>query len=511
MNRLSIDTRDALPARRPSLYLKDAAGMDPSLAIDFEALFSLSPNPYILLDGSLTIVGMNEAYLEATIRTREELIGRGIFEAFPSAPGSESRELLEASFARVISTRERDELALIRYDIRGDDGAMERRYWSATHTPFLGPGGEVAFILQHTVDVTELHGLRKLRDERHLVSRARAVQARNRDLAAESQRIKAMFDQAPGFIAIVDGPDHVFRIANKAYRSLTGQRVIIGRTVAEALPEMVDQGLVALLDEVYRTGEPYIGRGVRVAFAGLEEGLLEHRHLDFIFQPIFDDDGRVSQIFVQGQDVTEEVAALERQQLLIDELNHRVKNTLAIVQSLATQSFRDLDSSGAAREVFDARLRALALAHDVLTERSWQPAELDATVRGTLSAALGEAMDRVSAAGPKVLLTPQTSVSMALALHELATNAVKYGALSRGEGGIDLTWYIEDDGGRERLVLKWTESGGPRVAPPERRGFGMRLIERTFLADQGVSLLDFDPAGLRCRISLVLPKTEDLP
>ncbi len=484
-------------------------GMELGLPIDLEALFSLSPNPYIVLDRDLKIAWMNEAYLKATMRRREELMGQGVFQAFPSEPGSDSYEMMQASFARVLATGEKDELALIRYDIRGDDGTMERRYWSATHTPLAGPDGEVAFILQHTVDVTELHGLRKLRDEMHVMDQARAVQARNRDLAAESQRIRTMFDQAPGFVAIVEGPSHVFTIANNAYRRLIAQRDIVGKTVAESLPEVVDQGFVDLLDEVYRTGEPYIGRDVRVALASEETGQLEDRYLDFIYQPIFDEEGKVGQIFVQGQDVSEEVAALERQQLLIDELNHRVKNTLAIVQSLATQSFRDIETAGDARQIFDARLRALALAHDLLTERSWQPAELAATARATVTAAVGGAIERVTISGPKVLLAPHTSVSMALTLHELATNAVKYGALSDGEGRIALAWHLEAEGDLERLVIEWTERDGPPVGPPLRRGFGTRLVERSFVADKGLSVLDFAPGGLHCRISLVLPKTDE--
>lgn len=480
------------------------------MSIDFEALFALSPNPYIVVDRNLDIAWLNDAYSRATMRSREELTGLGIFEAFPSEPGSESHEMLRTSFERVLETACADELAFVRYDIPRADGGMERRYWSATHTPLFGSDGQVAHILQHTVDVTELHGLRQLRDEKHVVERARAVQARNRDLAAESQRLKTMYDQAPGFIAIVDGPDHVFTIANNAYRQLTAGRPIIGKTVAEGLPEVVEQGFVDLLDEVYRTGIPYIGRGSRVSLESERTGRFEDRYLDFIYQPILDERGSVVQIFVQGQDVTEQFEAVERQQLLIDELNHRVKNTLAIVQSLATQSFRDPKSFADARLVFEGRLQALAVAHDLLTERSWQPAELSVTVRGTVAAAVGSAIDRVRIDGPSVLLVPHASVSMALAMHELATNAVKYGALSSVSGEIAINWRILDEENGRRLVIDWLESGGPMVSPPVRRGFGTRLIERSFAADKGQSSMEFDPKGLRCRFSLMLPQEPEV-
>ena len=135
------------------------------MPIDFKTLLSSSPNPYVLLDRKLAIAWMNDAYLKVTGRSREEIINRSMFEAFPSDPASESFRLLNGSFERVLRTGQTDELALIRYDIETSAGAMDIRYWSATHTPLLDESGAVEFILQHTVDVTELHGLRRMRDE----------------------------------------------------------------------------------------------------------------------------------------------------------------------------------------------------------------------------------------------------------------------------------------------------------------------------------------------------------
>jgi PAS domain S-box-containing protein len=161
--------------------------------MDFETLLSRSPNPYIVVDRDLLIAWMNDAYLRATMRERTELVGRPLFEAFPSDPSSASYKLLRSSLDRVLRTRSADEIAHIRYDIARPDGIMEQRYWSATHTPQLDDGGEVKFILQHTVDVTELHRLRKLRDEAGLVDRAKALQARYFDLAREAEWLKEIF------------------------------------------------------------------------------------------------------------------------------------------------------------------------------------------------------------------------------------------------------------------------------------------------------------------------------
>ncbi len=340
------------------------------ISIDFESLFASSPNPYVVLDSSLRLVWMNEAYLRVTMRTRGELLGQRMFDAFPSDPRSESYRLLKGSLDRVLATGETDELALVRYDIRNADGTMDIRFWSATHTPLRDATGAVAWILQHTVDVTELEDLRRLRDEMGVVQRASAVQQRNRSLVEETDQLRSLFEQAPGFIAILQGPELRFVIANAAYRALVGRRDLIGLPLAQALPEVVDQGFAELLDQVLRSGEPFVGRRVKVT---LENAPAQHeeRYLDFIYQPIVARDGQVSGIFVQGHDVTEEVEAEERQKLLINELNHRVKNTLAVVQGLAMQSFRSLPGAQEARVTFDARLNALAAAHSLLTDRNW--------------------------------------------------------------------------------------------------------------------------------------------
>src|SRR5689334_22318988 len=128
----------------------------PPTTINFEALFGASPNPYVLLAPDLSMVAMNDAYLSATLRKRDDLIGKKMFEAFPSDPASDSYQLLNASLARAFETGLPDEIALIRYDIPLPSGEIEKRYWSATHTPMLDENGTVAFVMQHTVDVTEL-------------------------------------------------------------------------------------------------------------------------------------------------------------------------------------------------------------------------------------------------------------------------------------------------------------------------------------------------------------------
>ncbi|MEE1657676.1 PAS domain-containing protein [Microvirga sp. CF3062] len=287
--------------------------------INFEALFSASPNPYVLLDLSLNIVGMNDAYLQVTMRERDDLIGRNMFDAFPSDPDSPSHRQLRNSFEKVIREKIADHLPLIEYAIPLPNGqGFEERFWSATHTPLFNHAGEMTFILQHTVDVTELQRLRVLARtsglstgasvliETGMLRRAQAVQEANQVLTEERQHLRGLFEQAPGFMAALSGPDHVFTMANAAYLRLVGREDIVGKTVREALPEVVDQGFTTLLDRVHQSGQPFVGRSIRIVLAPSSGGAPEERFLDFVYQPIFDPDSKVSGIFVQGHDVTEQ-------------------------------------------------------------------------------------------------------------------------------------------------------------------------------------------------------------
>ena len=199
--------------------------------------------------------------------------------------------------------------------------------------------------------------------------------------------------------------------------------------------------------------------------------------------------------------------AEERQTLLINELNHRVKNTLAIVQSLAQQSFKRDVPPDAARANFSARLSALAAAHSLLTQKHWEKAPLSEIIGSSVQATAGAASTRVTSEGPEVIVSPQTAVSLAMALHELSTNAIKYGALSNADGSVAVTWTVSQNGDEPRLRLDWKEVGGPAVAAPTRKGFGTRMIEHGLAAElQGQVSLDFAPQGLHCVLDAPLPE-----
>ena len=220
--------------------------------------------------------------------------------------------------------------------------------------------------------------------------------------------------------------------------------------------------------------------------------------------PLHDSSGRLTGAVNMLVDISFHKEAEARQRLLINELNHRVKNTLASVQSIIMQTLRRADDLEGARQSVEHRLVALARAHDLLTQESWRSAQLSDVVAASLIGHCAD-RDRLTIKGPPVTLTPKAALALSMALHELCTNALKYGAL-RSEGGrIAVCWRVQDKDGVPYLQLYWTESGGPAVIPPARQGFGARLIERGLAGElAGEASLTFPRAGAQCRIDIPL-------
>ncbi|WGM30764.1 HWE histidine kinase domain-containing protein [Brevundimonas sp. NIBR11] len=491
-------------------------------AIDLAAAFEASTNPYMLLTPDLRYAGMNAAYLAVVGKTRDELIGKPLFDIFTGGDteeGAENARQLRASFDKVLATGARDHLALIHFAIPVTDAdgrtTLEDRYWSATHTPLHDADGRIVLILQHTSDITELERLRRERDDSPAISaldmilgggvmnRARAVQEDNRRLEIERNRLVEMFMSAPGFVAILSGPDHVFQMHNEAYARIIGRSDVVGLSIREALPDLAGQGYYELLDSVFATGEPYEGKGALVTFRPEGSNQEISRNVDFIYQPIRDNGGAVVGIFVQGHDVTDTVRAAQRQRLMIDELNHRVKNTLATVQSIAMQTARSHTDPRSFAESFQARLLSLSHTHDLLTRSHWEGADLRAVLEHETAA---HGPSRIVLNGPPLPLGPAAALSLGMIFHELATNAAKYGALSTPDGRVFVDWSIADQTNRT-LTMTWREVGGPTVSPPNRKGFGSRLIERNVRHDlAGEAKLSYASDGFIAELSVPLDR-----
>jgi PAS domain S-box-containing protein len=473
--------------------------------IDFKAVFDRIPTPYMMMDHDLFIVEMNQAYLDVTGRSREEMVGRYVFEAFPAE--GESRRLLEESILRTRDTGETDVIAVLHYAIpRAESvgGGFDDRYWSCTHTWVTGEAG--GFVLQNTQDITDLKRLKDaaFRPEATPTTAmlGDSVLRRVETLQSQSVQIRRLFMRAPSFVAVLRGPDYVFDFANDSYLRLIGRRDIIGQPLDAAMPEIREQGFIALLDEVCRTREPFLGREMPVMLAREPGGILEERFLDFIYQPMIDADGSVSGVFVEGTDMTDRVLANQRQRLLLDELNHRVKNTLATVQAIAQQTLRGAKTAESFAEAFQSRLLALSHTHNALTDSQWAGAGLRQILQQEL-APYGP--ERIRLDGPDVHLPARLALSLGLVFHELATNAAKYGALSTGGGRLLLSWSLLGDG--DALEFGWRETGGPAATAPLRRGFGSRLIERSITGElRGRFEADYAESGLTVRFETPLAR-----
>ena len=483
------------------------------MAIDYGRLFAALPSPHTILDKDFNYVAVNAAYESAVMRAASDMLGRNIFDLFPNE--GEGGRRLRASLRRVIETGKPDTLAFIPYDIARPEalgGGFEQRYWTAVHTPLTDENGDLTYIVQNTVDVTDIARIRhaaslpfaSISGETRLLERAREAEEQHQALLAESEEFRRLFQFAPGFFAVLSGASHVFVFANDAYVKLVGGRSVIGKKVSDALPEVVNQGFVDLLDGVFETGRPAGGEAVRLMLQRDADEAPRETYIDFSYDAIRNHDGEITGIFVQGMDRTETVRTEQRQKLLLDELNHRVKNTLATVQSIAAQTLRSTDDPVEARARFEARLRALSDAHNILSEQEWTSASLSSILRQQVSA---YGASRIHADGPPVTLSPKTSIALALVTHELATNAVRHGALASEEGELNVHWSLEG----ERLILDWQEAGGHSPPAPPKRGFGSRLIERVVRGELGGEIeARYLPAGFSCRIDVPHLQTEEL-
>jgi len=286
-------------------------------ATDFAALFNATPAACMVMAPDFTIVAVNDAHLEATGAVREEIVGRGIFEAFPDNPdhvGGDGVSNIRASMLRVLQTKRRDIMPIQRYDVptqgRPEDG-FTVRYWKPTHFPILDHQGEVSYIVQHVENITQT-----------MTDTARAEEMRT-EISVQAQQISSLRDiadlleQAPVFMAMLSGPEHRFTFVNNGYLKLIGYRDIVGKTVAESLPETVDQGYITLLDQVYLNGEALSAKSAKYEFQATPGGQVNERYIDFVFQPIRDVQNALLGILVQGLDVTERVHDEKRRNALI--------------------------------------------------------------------------------------------------------------------------------------------------------------------------------------------------
>lgn len=357
---------------------------------------------------------------------------------------------------------------LVEHRIRSRTG--EYRWFLVRGEPALDPGtGKITRWFGASIDIHD----RKL---------AEAALAESE----EDYRYAAELNPQVAWTARPDG--QLDRVAPR-WRDWTGASGL-GSTYAEGLhPDDVERTFEVWGRSV-ATGEPYdiIHRVKRISG--------EYRWIRSRAFPRRNEAGEIVRWYGTTEDIHEQKAAEDHLRLMVLELNHRVKNNLATVQSIAVQTLRGDTSPEDMRRAFLERISALAAAHDILTRQQWEGVGLRDMAHGVLDA-LTPGAGGVRFEGPEVQLTAKAALAISMAFHELGTNALKYGALSRPGGSVDVAWRLDGD----RLTIIWREQGGPPVTPPTRRGFGSRLLERGLAGELGGRVaLRYEPEGLVCEI-----------
>jgi diguanylate cyclase (GGDEF)-like protein len=284
-----------------------------SIEENFRIFFDTAPSPALILDCDLTIVTCNAAYEKVAHVTRAAMVGRPVFEVFPGSIDRETK-ILRDSYYRVLNDRKPHHIVHMQYATAvPNNPGLQERHWTVSNMPLLLADGTLFGILHCPADITELtqlrHANQSVRDTALDHDAQESIQRWTRNvqniLHSEKERLRQLFQRAPSFICVLRGPYHVFELANDAYYQLVGHREIINHRVSDVLPEVISQGFLEKLDNVFATGTPFIGRAMLIELQRIAGGELEQRYIDLIYQPVFDGDGSVTGIFTQGNDVTE--------------------------------------------------------------------------------------------------------------------------------------------------------------------------------------------------------------
>jgi two-component sensor histidine kinase len=352
------------------------------------------------------------------------------------------------------------------------NGVAEEAWFDLTYSPVRNEAREVAGVLVTVIETT---------DQVRLDALTQAA-------ADQGAHLRTLFQQAPGFIAMMQGPDHVFEFANPAYMRLVGGRPVVGLPVRQVISEAEGRDFFGLLDGVYHTGVPYRGFAMPIHL----EGDLEPSFLDFVYAPAFGPDGAITGVFLEGHEVTERVRADERHALMAAELSHRIINTLSTVQAIARLTGKSTDSVPAFVAAFTVRIDAMARTHGLLTEAAWRPVKVREVFALELAPYIGD-HGQVALTCDNIAIDADTALNLSLIVHELLTNASKYGALASPGGRLTLRCERTARG----ATMTWVERTPTPVIDSGRKGFGTTLIARLAKSLGGDAELDLQPDGMR--------------
>jgi two-component sensor histidine kinase/PAS domain-containing protein len=328
------------------------------------------------------------------------------------------------------------------------------------------------------------------------------VAERTKDLGLVTARFKTALRGSKVYVSSQDRDLRYIAITEPMLGLEIGE--IVGRTDEDILPPESREEIVALKRRALDSGLPSDGE------VSIGKGPAALRY-DFHVEPLLDSTGAVVGVTSAAVDITERRRGEDHLRLLLRELTHRSKNLLAVIQAMARQTGRHAGSIEAFLDRFGARLQALATSHDLLIQENWHGVSLDELVRSQLGSYLDGTRSQLLIAGDGVLLKPDVAQSLGLALHELASNAEKFGALSVPDGRVSIAWRRVPQSDGEAIELLWAESGGPSVGPPARRGFGTLVIEGNLPRSLDAQVdLTFAAQGVRCRIVIPASRLSSL-
>jgi PAS domain S-box-containing protein len=418
----------------------------------------------------------NDAYAVIAGAKHPNILGRSLLDAWPEVTDLHD-EVMKTVFAGGEPLSYRD-LPLVLHR----NGVAEDVWLNVDYGPIFDDAGAVLGVLAVVIETTTLVGAQRERD-----AAEQALRRRERELAQVQK------------IGKVGGLEVELREGFRNKRS--PEYLLIHGLPPEAVQESHEDWVRrihpqerAMVESHFRETIAGKARDYQIEYRIIRPLDGAVRWISAIAQIERDEAGQAVRLIGAHLDITERKEAEAQQRLLMQELAHRVKNTLAMIQAIASQTLRGATSLEAANEAFSARLAALSRAHDLLVAGQRANAPM-ADIAGSVVGIQGDPA-RFKIGGPDVVLGPRPALALTLILHELATNAVKYGALSNQLGTVNLSWRIDEIDGAAQFRLRWQESGGPPVAAPSRRGFGSRLIERTFPAAQGRAESAHLPSGL---------------
>src|SRR5581483_3481985 len=408
----------------------------------------------------------------------------------------EINALLGTSDEEQLPTRDRERLTAIKRQVLQSGipadcevvypGAEGSSLFALHIHPAIGPEGKVTGIITTATDISRIRAIEARRDET------------SEKLIDALQRYETALRGSNVTVFAQDRDLRYTSISNPMYgRSI---EEIIGHTDEELLPAESRGAIVALKRAALESGAPQDSEVSINSDAGL-------RWHDLHIEPLRDITGAIVGVSCAAVDLTERKEGEAHLRLLMRELTHRSKNLLAVIQAMARQTARHVGSIDAFLNQFGARLQALATSHDLLVQESWYGVPFSQLVRSQLGHYFDREGTQISADGPPVVLKPEAAQSLGLALHELATNAAKYGALSLPSGHVSITWRRVPAGEGHGIEIIWLEERGPKVKAPRQRGFGTMVIEDSLQRALDAEVeMKFAPTGLRCRI--LIPITQ---